>query len=127
MRRLVLLLLFLLAGCDPSAPAVCTEEFRSYVVRVVDDAGEPVPGLETRSVVEETGTVLDVPDGPAFAPDTYYVATDANRDAIGPDETGIRFEAEGGGLAASATFVFRDDGCHVRQVSGPEEIAARPR
>ncbi len=127
---LLLFALGLLAGCsifDPArgGPQACTMEFRTYTVRVVDAAGEPVEGLTTTVRNERTGEVLAFDDGSIFPENgTYLVATDGHTFRRGGDP--VSFHAEGDGLTASASFEFAFDGCHVVKESGPEQIVAVP-
>ena len=133
MRILLLALPLLVAGCSllgisgGDAPLVCTEEFRTYGVQVVDAQGRPVEGLMATSRVERTGAVLAEGQAPfPSAEGRYLVATDADRARIRPEGDTVRFTASGQGLHAEATFTFFDDGCHVVKESGPEEVIAAP-
>ena len=128
-RWITPVLLVVLAGCDPFGfgpddAQVCTLEYRAYTVEVVGPDGAPAVGLDARTVVVSTGTVLGNPDGPSGIEGTYYVATDGNAGELAEGETRLRFTAEGDGLRASADYVFRFDGCHVFRESGPTQITA---
>ena len=132
MRISVLLGLLALSGCSLLLPTnadsgVCTLEFRTYAVQVVDAQGVPVDRLETTSIVLRTNEILASDPGVSPAQDgRYLVATDADRGAIQRSGDVVRFTAEGPGLRAEATFEFYDDGCHVVQRSGPAQVVAEP-
>jgi hypothetical protein len=105
----------------------CTEEFRTYVVQVVDGRGRPVEGLESVARVERTGEFLARGAEPFPAGEGRYpVATDADRARVRPEGDVVRFTAEGPGVEAAATFEFYDDGCHLVKRAGPEQIVAGP-
>ncbi len=128
MKRLLLLsALGLFAGCDTlDGPQVCTREYVTYTVRVVDASGDLLADLTTRSVVEPSGVELvTAQDANTGQVGVYPVASDAHGRLISRSGTTVRFEATGDGLSAEASFVFDTDGCHVRKVSGPQEIVAR--
>ena len=145
MRRLALLrfalpfgvlpLALVLGGCslirsnDGGDECVCTLEFRTVTVRVVDAAGQPVPGLDVTVTNERTGAVLDV-DQANVAPNeqgVYAVVTDGEVNDVSEAGDPLRFRAEGGGRTAEATFVVGRDACacHIDKRSGPEEVTAR--
>lgn len=128
MRPLLLLLLAALAGCSlfrSDDPVACTLEFRSYTVRVVNEAGGPVNGLDATVRNTRTGEIFTFADEPFPADDGHYlVATDAQFGALSEAGDTVAFHAEGQGLTADASFVFAGGPCHVEKRSGPDEIVA---
>lgn len=134
MTRLPVLALLIVAGCDTlgfgsgNDGLVCTLEFRSIGVEVVDGDGAPVAGLDAETVIVETGERLDrsasVDGGQGGV---YVVASDAHVERLDEDGTALRFTASGDTLTASAEFVIAGGPCHVSKLSGPDQIVARPR
>lgn len=119
----------LLTGCDTDALYACTEEFRTIQVRVVDQIGRPVEGLQAQSVLAENGAPLVAldPSDPQVGTDGFYpVASDANLDVLDIDGEAVIFTATGPGVRAEARFVVADDGCHVTREEGPTEVTAVP-
>lgn len=128
MRPLFLLVALALAGCDAAfdSPLVCTEEFVTIDVEVVDAFGRSVEGLAYQSVNERTGEVLPIgkDEGLGARDGRYPVATDAHAPLLRVDGDPVVFTASGAGLLATARYVLSDDGCHVRKEDGPEQITA---
>ena len=122
-----------LAACDATTdPFVCTEEFVSIQVEVVDAAGRPLEGLTARSVNERTGEALagardSGETREADDPGVYTVATDADARRLRVDGDPVLFTASGDGVEASARFVLADNGCHVVKEEGPDRVTATRR
>ncbi len=114
---------------EGSGDCMCTMEYRTIGVRVVDAAGQPVTGLAVTVTNTRTGDVLDVDQSNA-APGTtgaYVVLTDSQVQAVSEAGDTLRFHATGGGRTADAEFVVYRDACacHINKRSGPEQITAR--
>lgn len=135
MRTLLALSTLILAapGCsttnEGAGDCVCTMEFRTIQVRVVDPAGGPAADLDVTVTNTRTGETLDVQQdaaGPA-APGTYTVATDSNVNDVSVEGDELHFRAAGAGRTAEATFVVGRDSCacHIDRREGPDEIVAR--
>jgi hypothetical protein len=107
-------------------PVVCTMEYRTISVEVVDDAGNPVGGLTPTVRNLRTGEVLPFDEGAFGGEGHYLVATDAHRERLSEEGDRLLFNAAGGGRVAEAEFVVAADPCHVQKVSGPERIVAMP-
>lgn len=129
-RRVVPILVALaVPGCSDDdglvPPFACTEEFRSWVVTVLDDAGAPVAGLEVDVTREASGASLPYGE-PGFTPGTYRIMDDAMADELRIDGEPIAVEGSGGGLSFRADYVFGADvaRCHVRKISGPDSVVA---
>jgi hypothetical protein len=138
MRPLALALLVALpavGGCSLTRPndgpgdCICTMEFRTIGVRVVDAAGQPVTGLAVTVTNERTGAVVEVDQDAAGPPaaGSYVVISDAQVQAVSEAGDRLTFRATGGGRVAEATFVVSRDACscHIEKESGPDEIVAR--
>ena len=73
-----LLLLFFWQACSEDTPdCICTEEFRMYLVVVVDSLGNPVDSLQT-IVSNDRGKRYDFGSylPPPYLPGAYFVMTD---------------------------------------------------
>lgn len=116
---------FAFGGCDAAIQYDCTDVFQTVAVEVVDAAGRPVVGLETRSVLERTGDVLQgASDYESHADGIYIVASDADLDVLSIGGDRVLFTATGDAASAQATFVLADDGCHITREEGPAQITA---
>ena len=118
-----------LAACDDVGsdfPCICTEEYRSYHLRVVDGAGIPADGVAVRVLRVQTAEWLDY-GSPEGSPGTYLVMDDLFSDRIAADEsfevTGVRGEA-----SFAVEFRFGTDSCrcHVLMLAGPESVTLQP-
>jgi len=123
--------MFSLAACsdDECETVACTMEFRTFSVAVVNEAGEPVTGLEPVVTMVRTGEDLDFSDtGPGDpASGIYLVMTDGHGSLIEQDEEPVRFTATTGQLSVTGDFVFGMTmcRCHVEQLSGPDTLVMR--
>jgi hypothetical protein len=135
MRTLLTLSALILAapGCstvsEGAGDCVCTMEFRTVQVRVVDAAGQPVGDLDVTVTNQRSGETLDVQQEAAGPPaaGTYTVVTDGNVDDVSVEGDDLLFRATGHGRTAEATFVVGRDACacHIDRREGPEQIVAR--
>ena len=136
MRRLVRAAVLIgtvlsLAACsdDECETVACTMEFRTFSVAVVNEAGEPVTGLEPVVTMMRTGEELDFSDMGPGDPESgvYLVMTDGNGSLIQQDEEPVRFAVTTGQLSVSGDFVFGMTWCrcHVEQLSGPDTLVMR--
>jgi hypothetical protein len=114
---------------DECEAGACTMEFRTFSVAVVNDAGEPVAGLEPVVTLVRTGAELDFSNAGPGDPENgvYMVMTDGHGALIEQDEEAVRFTATTGGLSATGDFAFGMTmcRCHVEQVSGPDTLVMR--
>lgn len=120
---LILALSGLALGCDGLRDCVCTSEFRSYTVAVVDGTGAPVSGLAPTITLVRTGQRV-MPRASAFG-NMYPVFTDDEVALVGDAAEAVRFAVTGAPGTATADFVFDVDRpcrCHIRKVSGPDTV-----
>lgn len=126
MRYIFLLLLgFVAVSCndedDCQGDLVCTEEFRTILITVVDTDGEAVT-LDSFTVTNlDTDTVLDVEGVQGL--DGYPIANDAMFNEIPKD--GQRIEFVGllnGAEVIRETFLVGHDCCHVILLEGNTTI-----
>lgn len=105
---------------------LCTEEFRSYLVTVVDTLGIPVDSLNV-IIKDKDGDELDVQQDQYFLDEGKYTVLNDSFTHIfcscGTPQT-IYFSATDGSRTANGEFLFNTDECkcHVNKVSGPDTL-----
>ena len=119
------------AACE--LDCVCTFELVGISVRVVDEAGHPVEGLESRVTVLRTGERIPVDTvrwGGGY--DGWYpVISDRDSRYVNEGGEGLRFTAwDPRNRRRFVTGDFEIDfagrcHCHVRKVSGPDSLVIR--
>ncbi len=129
-RTLPLLLLLGLLGSgwsacsDPQEPCFCTEEFRTYLVTVLEPDGRPAVALAFSVVRTDDGRDATPDQGFSLHDGQFVVLSDAQLDLVDEAGTAFRVTASREGASVTADFVFDTDACrcHVNRVSGPETI-----
>lgn len=131
-RTLLPLLLPLLVGggsltCSAATDGtcVCTEEFRSYLVTVLDDAMQPAQDVTLTRTNLRTGKVIEPTWLGMPVPGVYLVADDGLVDEFSSDGDVVRVAFAQGPATATADFVFATPGpcrCHVELRSGPDTV-----
>ena len=124
-----ILLLGLLAGCDATASAYCTDQFVNVTITVVDSTGAEVNDAVITSTLVRTGEVLT----PAatlelFVPGTYVIVDDLARPKLLAGGDTVRVVALRGTAAAGTTATYLIDvpgGCHVNKLSGPDTLTVQ--
>lgn len=103
---------------------VCTESFAYIQVRVQSSGGLPLNGISISDSVLRTGAQFTVPQsGVVSAPGMYVILDDNFRGQIRTSGDSVRVRGHEGGEVFSTNFVFDvPDGCHVRNVAGPDVI-----
>ena len=126
--RLVIALLF--ASCSTiDKDCLCTEEYRFFLVTVVDTLGVPIDSLNV-TIRDKEGDELDVAQDPhPFGAGKYTVLNDSFIQmfcACGTPQT-IYFSATDGIRTANGEFMFNTDDCkcHITKVSGPDTLLLR--
>lgn len=105
---------------------ICTEEFRSYLVTVVDTLGIPVDSLNV-IIKDKDGDELDVQQDQYFLDEGKYTVLNDSFTHImctcGTPQK-IYFSATDGSRTANGEFLFNTDECkcHVNKVSGPDTL-----
>jgi len=108
---------------------LCTEEYRFYLVTVVDTLGIPVDSLDV-TIRDNDGDELNVVQDPhPFGAGKYTVLNDSFTDmfcACGTNQK-IYFFATDGNRIANGEFMFNTDDCkcHINKVSGPDTLVIR--
>lgn len=100
---------------------LCELNSMEYAVTIVDDAGDPVVGLEHAVAIERTGQAL-----PALSwENRYTLISDQEKHLIDSRGELLLFTATDGQRAVSADYVVDVPGscrCHVNKVSGPDTL-----
>ena len=132
MKTILLSFIFVIVAVSCSTvdeDCVCTMEFRSYSVTVVDSLGVPLDSL-TVTIKDKDGDELDVQQEPySFSNGNYTVLNDSFTQefcACGTPER-IYFSATDGNKTANGEFMFNTDECrcHINKVSGPDTLVLR--
>ena len=108
---------------------VCSQEFRTYKVTVVDDLNHPIDSL-TITIKDAGGNVLNVEQDPSsHIPGSYVVLTDAFTQMFCTCEKTdpIYFYATDGNKVTDDVFLFNTDECrcHINKVSGPDTLVLK--
>lgn len=121
-----MLLGVVLAGCSQEeALTVCTMEFRTIGVTVVDTLSVPVLDATVTSRLRRTGEVLASADGTPQNDGFYAIVSDGVKQKIrqGGDSVDVVVQRTGNVPAAATYFII--SGCHVGKVSGPNTLVLR--
>ena len=132
MKTLLILLLLIigLVSCSTvEEDCMCTEEYRFYLVTVVDTLGVPIDSL-TVTIKDKDGDELDVAQYPhPFGTGKYTVLNDSFTQMFCsctiPEK--IYFSATDGNSVAAGEFLFNTDECkcHINKVEGPDTLVLR--
>ena len=125
-RILLFLPILLFYNCDDEYPdCVCTEEFRMYLVTVVDSLGNPVDSLIT-TITNDRGKEYSFVEftPPPFMPGAYFVMTDGYQNDFSTSPGKIFFKGVKNTLEVTGEYLFNTDKCrcHVYKVSGPDTL-----
>ena len=132
MKNLLILFLsvIVLFSCSTvDKDCLCTEEYRFFLVTVVDTLGVPVDSL-TVTIRDKDGDELDVvQESYAFGPGKCTVLNDSFTQmfcACGTSQK-IYFSATDGNRVAAGEFLFNTDECkcHINKVEGPDTLVLR--
>jgi len=119
-----LLPLLLIAACDDDEQVVCTEEFRTATVFVVDARDRPVTDALVQTYLVRTGELVPVTSILDLIPGSYLILDDGATSLIpsGTEEFRVTV-TRGGGVPLEALYVFEaPQGCHIAKVSGPDTL-----
>lgn len=127
---LVIFILLVVNSCsEVDNDCICTQEFRSYLVTVVDTLGVPVDSL-TVTIKDKYDDDLDVQqEWHPFGAGKYTVLNDSFTQmfcACGTTQK-IYFSATDESRIANGEFMFNTDECkcHINKVSGSDTLVLR--
>ena len=126
MKNAIWISLLLLAGCIETKKSdnqiMCTEEFRTVSLVILDKNGDPVLNGQTCTLDIHGDTVLKNQIG--FFPGSYIVLTDneKNKVGLGSGSDPFQFFFKTDSLEASVLFKINRDACHINKVSGSDTI-----
>jgi hypothetical protein len=108
---------------------LCTEEYRFFLVTVVDTLGVPIDSL-TVTIRDKDGDELNVVQDPhPFGAGKYTVLNDSFTQMLCycPTAEKIYFSATDGNRVAVGEYLFNTDKCrcHINKVSGPDTLVIR--
>ena len=127
---IIILIAVLIYSCsEVDNDCICTEEFRSYLVTVVDTIGVPVDSL-TISIKDKDGDELDVrQQDQIFGPGKYTVLDDSfiNLFVSPAVSEKVTFTATNGTRNVTGEYLFNTDKCrcHINKVSGSDTLVLR--
>jgi hypothetical protein len=114
-----------LACDDPLSQCLCTEEFRTYLVTVVDAGGAPVSDVTITRTNLRTGALFEPTWLGMPVPGTYLVADDGLVDEFSSEGDLVRVTGEKDGATFEAQFEFAvpdECRCHVDKLAGPDTV-----
>ena len=121
-------IMFFNLGCEDNWNCLCTEEFVTYYVTVVDSLGEPVDSLIT-SVPNDRGKRYDFGqvEPPPYMMGTYVVMTDGFKSDFSSRQGKVFFTGIKNNKTATAEFFFKTDkcNCHVNMIAGPDTLVLK--
>jgi hypothetical protein len=108
---------------------LCTEEYRFFLVTVVDTLGVPIDSL-TVTIRDKDGDELNVlQESHPFGPGKYTVLNDSFTQMFCSCTTPekIYFSATDGSRIATGEYLFNTDKCrcHINKISGPDTLVIR--
>lgn len=125
-----LVIAFLFASCSTvDRDCLCTEEYRFFLVTVVDTLGIPVDSLNV-IIKDKDGDELDVQQEQYFLDEGKYTVLNDSfihiMCACGTPQK-FYFSATDGNRTATGEFMFNTDECkcHINKVSGPDTLVLR--
>lgn len=121
------------AGCTkddgPTDQCICTLNFASYVVTIVDGSGAGVDSLQTVSILKRTGKPYSfAPPWSGGSPDShgrYVVLTDeAAKDLSSLPDTIVFKAMRGSSVIVEQNYLFNTDDCHchIHKIAGPDTL-----
>ncbi|MGM0545163.1 MAG: hypothetical protein ACQEST_00445 [Bacteroidota bacterium] len=126
MRNLfpIFCLALLLQFCSSNQqPKICTDEFVMLSVTVLDQNNELADSVDIQ-VTNKSGTIYDCDEYlcQETSMGTYSIMHDGLREEISDQKEIIIVEGNKDDFRFREDFQFRDDGCHVQKIAGPDTV-----
>lgn len=120
---------FSLISCQSGVDqgCICTTEFRTITVAIVDSLMVPIDSMSVQTVNKKTNEALQVNQELYSITGTYVVADDSHIKKLNPAPAFFIFKGQKGSLSFQSDFILNTDecGCHVHKLAGPDTIVAR--
>jgi hypothetical protein len=121
-----LLAIILFSSCTTeTADCICSEEFRTITVLVLDESNKPIEGLTT-TVTNEKGIIYNLPDDYMF-PGYYLVMSDKYVQDFSTIAGKILFSGISDSGSVYGQYFINTDRCkcHIQKISGPDTLILR--
>lgn len=112
---------------NPQDPGrVCTAVFITHTITVLTPDDEPADSVQITVLNKETGNEYDVcnsticDEPPRSNP--YIIFHDGFLEKVDSDGEEVIVRGAKGDKSFTEQFTFRDDGCHIRKVAGPDSV-----
>uniref|UniRef100_A0A7V3E672 Uncharacterized protein n=1 Tax=Ignavibacterium album TaxID=591197 RepID=A0A7V3E672_9BACT len=132
MKRLIIIIaiIFTVTHCESNKQpeCICTTEFRSITVTVVDSLNNPNDSLDVNIVDEFGRRISPLSRQLPYQSGLYVVIDDSYVDYLSTQPLLIYFTASDSvGRIANTFFLVNTDECkcHVQKISGPERIVLK--
>jgi len=113
---------------DESSDCICTEEFRTYLVTVIDTLGNPVDSLQI-TVTNSRGKYynFDTYSTSPFMQGACFVMTDGYESDFSTRPEKIIFQGTKDDKETIVEFYFNTDKCrcHVYKAAGPDTLVLK--
>jgi hypothetical protein len=111
-------------GCDSGDFLLCTTEWVTAWVTLVDSTGAPVDSATVTATIRRSGRVIvyPTPQGFGFRVGDYVFLTDADRRQLRSSGDAVIVTGTKSNAAASGNYVYANGGCHIEKVSGPDTL-----
>lgn len=121
--------LFLQSCSQSTSPRVCTLQFVVHQVTVLSAEGEPADSVDINITDRNTGETFNPCESEVFDcagegfEGNYTLIHDGYSDESEEGrEFNLRVKGQKDQASFEADFTFRNDGCHIRKVAGPDSV-----
>lgn len=113
---------------SPEDPVVCTQQFVTIPLEVLEPSGEPADSVDITVVSKEDGDTLEICADESISPchgvnGTYIIMHDGFHGEISEDREDVVVTGTKGALYFKEDFAFRSGVCHVEKVAGPDTVS----
>ena len=124
----VILFAVIIYSCSPTAGddnCICTEEFRTDYLYIINSDGAPVDSLTTTMINEATGDTLVNNNGAfVYEPGMYWLIDDKYVLDLTTSPNNFIFTAKNDTASVGAVFQYATDNCkcHIKKIAGPDTL-----
>jgi hypothetical protein len=123
----LILILLLFQYCSNSEPPyVCTNEFVTYTITVLEPNGEPADSVEIEVTNKQTGKEYDICEDfscRGINSGTYTIMHDGFFGELSETKEIVLVEGTKDDLHFSKDYAFRSGPCHVEKLAGPDTVS----